>query len=290
MRKAGMALVLLWCVEMGAGLSQMKAGAEVTDLSYQAVPSLLSWQAVPETVPSSQLATDRPDFTESPSTVGPGVIQLETGVTVRFVRLAPAGHLHRQDWGETLLRIGLPAPWLEARLALPAGSVVLHSGTGMQRIQGWEDAVVGAKFALAGQQGPRPQLAAIVQATLPTGRRAFRAGAVQPGTIVIAGWELSPQWSTAGAIQWHFLRGEDDRLLLQTGLSWTVSRNLGRNWAGYAEWFSLLHSGAGVGNQHYFNTGLTWLIGPDCQWDIRFGTGLHGEEWFAGSGFSFRWR
>ncbi len=174
---------------------------------------------------------------------------------------------------------------------MPLASQELHVGSNLRRQQGWEDATVGIKLALAEQQKAWPQLAAVVQTTLPTGSRVFSARAWQPGMMLIAGWELDSRWSTATSAQLHFLRGEEDRLLLQTAFSWTLSRRLGSRWAAYAEWFSLLHSGLGADNEHFFNTGLTWLLSPDCQWDIRFGLGLHpGEEWFAGTGISLRWR
>ncbi len=271
-------------------LGQGEPDREETDASLFRMPSLFSWGAPPRFQLSGEMVTDRPDFTESPATVGPGVVQWETGVTVRFRRLGPGEHLHRWDWGESLLRLGLGPPWLEGRLALPLAGQVRHGGFGRRRQQGWEDATVGFKLALAQQQHAWPQLAAVVQTTLPSGNRAFSARAWQPGMMLIAGWELDSRWSTAASAQLHFLRGEEDRLLLQTALSWTLSRQITTGWAAYAEWFSLLHSGPGAGNEHFLNAGLTWLLSPDCQWDIRFGRGLHrGEEWFAGTGLSFRW-
>ncbi|HVR97870.1 MAG TPA: transporter, partial [Thermoanaerobaculia bacterium] len=60
------------------------------------------------------LVTDRPDFTESTSTVAPGHFQVEGGAT-----LARVEDEDSETWGEVLVRYGL-GPRLEARLA--AGS------------------------------------------------------------------------------------------------------------------------------------------------------------------------
>ena len=60
------------------------------------------------------LEADRPDFTESPTTVGKGVVQLETGYT--FTRRFRGGvHTADHSFPETLLRVGVLADWLEFR-------------------------------------------------------------------------------------------------------------------------------------------------------------------------------
>src|SRR5262249_30520623 len=60
------------------------------------------------------LVTDRPDFTESPTTVGAGVIQLETGYT--FTSDASGGvRTADHSFPEILLRIGIWEDWLEFR-------------------------------------------------------------------------------------------------------------------------------------------------------------------------------
>ena len=42
--------------------------------------------------------------------------------------------------------------------------------------------------------------------------------------------------------------------------------------------------------QHYLNSGLTYLISNDVQFDIRFGRGLSGaaDDYFVGTGLSVR--
>src|SRR6476660_4890676 len=60
------------------------------------------------------LEADRPDFTESPKTVGKGVVQLEMGYT--FTSDSEDGaHTAKHSFPETLLRVGVLADWLEFR-------------------------------------------------------------------------------------------------------------------------------------------------------------------------------
>src|SRR5262245_50962396 len=63
---------------------------------------------------SKPLNTDRPDFTESPKTVGQGVFQVEGGYT--FTRDAE-GNTKTTDhsFPETLYRMGMFADWFEFR-------------------------------------------------------------------------------------------------------------------------------------------------------------------------------
>ncbi len=93
-------------------LGQGETDREEAVFSLSHMPSLFSWGSPLRFRLPSEIVTDRPDFTESPATVGPGVLQWETGITVSFRRLGPGEHLHRWDWGETLLRVGLgPLGW-----------------------------------------------------------------------------------------------------------------------------------------------------------------------------------
>src|SRR5436309_1072390 len=58
------------------------------------------------------LETDRPDFTETPTTVGQGVLQLEGGYTFTYDdedNVRTANH----SFPETLLRIGMFSDWFE---------------------------------------------------------------------------------------------------------------------------------------------------------------------------------
>src|SRR4051794_22638848 len=60
------------------------------------------------------LEADRPDFTESPKTVGKGVVQLETGYTFTSDS-ADGEHTANHSFPEMLLRVGVLADWLEFR-------------------------------------------------------------------------------------------------------------------------------------------------------------------------------
>jgi hypothetical protein len=99
------------------------------------------------------LVTDRPDFTEASSTVGLGVVQLEAGYTYSYDAdnlTSAVGH----SYPETLLRIGVLAEWLEARVGwnYASGTATVFN-EGRETVSGAEDLYLGFKWALTGQAG-----------------------------------------------------------------------------------------------------------------------------------------
>ena len=134
-------------------------------------------------------------------------------------------------------------------------------------------------------------MAIIPQMTVPTGSSAFTNDEVLPGVNWVYSWEISERIATAGSTQ--FNRGKDDsgESYTEWAQSWTVAASLTDRWGTYAEWFALFpHSSLERKPQHFLNSGFTFLICDDVQWDIRAGVGLNdaADDFFAGSGFSIR--
>ena len=258
------------------------------------------------------IVTDRPDFTESSKTVGKGRVQLETGYT--FVRdRANASLRTGHSYPETLLRVGMFAEWFEFRLgqnfanertAMPDGSVLSSAGA--------EDLYVGFKLALTEQQKWLPEMGLIVQMTVPSGSRNVSAGEVLPGINWLYGWDvIRDRISIAGSTQANRMTGAvfllafdgagqplepviGKHAYLQLAQSLTIGYTLTKKLSAYTEWFAFFpHSALDpeVGPEHYLNGGFTYKFTPNTQFDIRAGFGLnwHADDFFAGSGFAFRY-
>lgn len=225
------------------------------------------------------MATDRPDFTESSATVGRGVTQLEVGYTFARTRGSES-----HSWGEPLLRHGLFAPWLELRVAfapVSQRSDVTVSGT--------EDLYLGVKLALTPQHGPLPEIALVVQATVPTGSPAFTADRVLGGANLLYGWDVSPHWSVAGSTQYNRASRDASHSYGEWAQSVTIARSLSDRIGSYAEWFGIFGDSA---DEQYANGGLTFAATDDLQFDVRVGKGLtdDAEDLFVGTGVSIRFR
>jgi hypothetical protein len=133
---------------------------------------------------AAQITTDRPDFVESSSTVGTGVIQIETSLAME--RAGDA-----ETWSTpTLLRIGLSAAW-EFRVESPG---YLRAGEPLDQ-SGFGDAALGVKWHLGGGGGWRPARALLLHAEFPLGSDDFRQAGVRPSIRGVAEWELTQRLS-----------------------------------------------------------------------------------------------
>jgi hypothetical protein len=241
---------------------------------------------------SEPIVTDRPDFTESSVTVGMGVVQLESGYTFTY-NDDDQDVTKEHSYPESLFRIGMFADWFELRLGWNYGnSAETVFGAGATDLEGADDLYVGAKLALTPQSGCLPETGIILQGTVPSGSSAFTAGEVLVGVNYLYGWDVNDFFSVGGGTQANRAlddNGEDFYVefaqSITTGYSWTDE------WSSYAEWYMFAPAGAETAqNQQYFNTGVTYLITDDIQWDLRAGVGLNeaADDFFAGSGISIR--
>jgi hypothetical protein len=232
--------------------------------------------------------TDRPDFTEASSTVGLGVVQLETGYT--FIR---DGDIQVHSWGEPLMRVGVLAHWLEFRVAAFPLTVSAPEGSGGGSSTGFEDLYLGAKCALTSQESVLPEVAFVLQMTVPTGNDDFSDDRVLPGINLLYGWDLTDDLSLGGSTQINSAIDDDgarfDEWVQSIALGYGVTDGLGV----YGEWYSFHPGGAGRGEtKRYLNGGLALLFTDDIQGDIRAGVGVNDEadDAFIGVGVSFRFR
>ncbi|MGI9457280.1 MAG: transporter [Aeoliella sp.] len=253
-------------------------------------PTLLTWDGCPaDPLPSPSarpLVGDRPDFTEASSVVGLGVMQLEAGYTyTRDDSLTPT---ESHTAPEALLRIGMVAEWFELRL----GYTSAREQDGGITNSGGEDMFVGMKIAVTQQDCWLPEVAFLGELQIPTGSAGLTADQVLPRGGLIYGWELNNCWSTAG--QTIFAEALDDRTAnsyFEVSQSWTVGVSLTDNVGAYAEWFSIIPHDADTNQtESFFDGGLTFLLTPNLQWDVRGGVGLNGaaDDYFVGSGFVLR--
>ena len=238
------------------------------------------------------LETDRPDFTESPTTVGQGVVQLETGYT--FTSDAEDGvHTTNHSFPETLLRVGLLTNWLEFRADWNYEIERTKTGGTADTVSGPDDLTIGFKIALTPQQGCLPETGIIIDLSVPTGGDAFTSGVAQPGVNYCFSWDLNKKWSLSGSTA---IGGAADDVTNDAYMEFSQSLSLEHTWSEktktFTEWYVLSPIGADTNlPQEYFDAGLTFLINNDVQWDIRAGVGLNeaADNFFAGSGLSLRY-
>lgn len=262
----------------------------ISDQTLCGPQTLFQWcggDVVDEAATRGPLSTDRPDFTESATTVGRGIRQLEMGYTYAYDDeggVSSVGH----SYPEALFRFSAFAEWLEFRVAYNYGS--LREG-GNPTVAGSEDLYLGAKVWLAPQCGILPSVVIMPQMTVPTGSQAFTADKVLPGVNLLYAWDISEFLSMAGSTQVNAAVDDTGSDYAEFAQSWTIGYGLSEKVGAFTEWYVLVPSGADTARtEHYLDAGFTYLVSDDLQLDIRIGKGVSGAatDYFAGSGLSVR--
>ena len=241
---------------------------------------------------SKPLETDRPDFTETPTTVGQGVLQVEGGYTFTYDR---EGGTRTTDhsFPETLFRLGMFADWFELRLDWNYEVQRTSTDGAVDDESGANDLNIGCKIALTPQDEMLPETGVILEMTVPSGGDDFTADRVLPGINYCFGWELNDKWSLYCSTAFG---GEADDVTNDPFTQFAQSFSLGHEFndkvRGYTEYYVLSPIGADTNPaQNYIDGGFTVLINKDVQWDIRAGVGLNegADDFFTGTGLSIRY-
>ena len=251
---------------------------------------LLSSASVASGVP--ELITDRPDQTESSTTVPPGSVQVEMG------------WLHseeeRQDletdiFPQTLLRYGLMEN-LELRFGFDG--YVWENAVGSQGgnvdAEGGADLGVGFKLKLREEEGWLPETALLASVGLPTGKGPFSSERFDPDYRLSCSHTLSERLSFGYNLGQAWVTEEDaagDRdtrhqFVYTAALGISLTDNLG----GFVEFFGEIPTGSDGGPANSFDGGFTYLIADNVQLDVSSGIGLSqdADDWFLAAGLSIR--
>lgn len=242
-----------------------------------------------------EMATDRPDQTESSSVVPPGFVQLELGWT-HTEEKEQGERFETDSFPESLLRVGV-RPGLELRFGAPVREWVDEylPGESKSEDSGWTDMQFGFKKQLWLEEGCLPEAALIFHLTVPTGEEGYSSERVDPDFRFAFSHELNDRWSLGynlGAT-WETSedpRGERDTLSTfnwTAALGYAVTDRLGA----YVELFGDVPMSADGKPQTSLDGGFTWAVNDHFQLDILAGVGLsdHAPDWFVGAGVSYRW-
>lgn len=256
------------------------------------------------------IGTDRPDFTDSPFTVGKGITYLETGYTYRKITDEDGLVTARSGLPEALLRYGATKN-LELRLRWSGYTIIdQHDpASGLRRtIAGGEDMAVGLKYVFMEQDNWIPMVTYVGMLYVPTGSEGLTADQTQYTQMVVTGWGLK-RWlylkngfgvdymkfgetsiGTNGLGAPAFIDHGDNVTDWHESISllYQISKHVG----GYSEWFCFFRDNAADNRpDHYLNTGFYIYLTPNTQLDVRVGAKVsnRNDEVFSGMGFSVRW-
>lgn len=237
------------------------------------------------------LASDRPDFVEASVTVGRGVAQVEMGYT--FISNDDPGIRTREhSYPEMLWRIGMFAEWFEFRIAYNhlSGSDLV-APLPIANFSGGEDLYLGCKLGLTPQEGILPEMALILQMTVPTGHADLTAGEVCPGFNWLYGWDINDFLSVGMSTQGNSAIDDVGDDYFEFAQAITINYALAEKLSAYTEWFALIPSGGTTAfTEHYADGGFVYRLTNNIQFDIRAGIGLsdRANDYFTGTGLCLR--
>lgn len=238
------------------------------------------------------LVTDRPDFTESPETVEPGWSQLELTLAQYGEDFDGVdGSAVTWAYGGSLFRIGLLTDW-ELRLGWNGYSNRrTHDSTGANptdTVGGGGDTNVGFKNKLSQQNGWIPNTAVIYFVSLPTGANNVSSETVDPAVKWCWSYDLTGRLAVSGNFNFSLLNPDVFAIDPATGAPTSTARNrhvqfqptisvgysLWDWWGVFAEYYTSHNLHPAIPDQHFFDTGFTFLVAPNLQFDVFTNIGL----------------
>ena len=234
---------------------------------------------------SEPLITDRPDATESPSTVSPGFIQIETGGLYESYE---DNNIKSESftYNTTLVRLGL-LDNLELRIGwdFVEGQTTINGNKLDDVSSGFNPLLFGAKIAIAEENGWKPQIGFLGHLYLPfsasTDYRPETTGVDFRFSFAHTLSEKSSLSYNLGA-QW---RNDSPEAAYIYTLSYGYS--ICEKFGAYIE----LYGDFPEDNKanHLWDAGITYLISNNVQLDATIGSGItEGQDILLSAGVSFR--
>ena len=227
--------------------------------------------------PQSEIATDRPDVTNSSLVVPDGSIQIENGLNT-----SGQGSARGFDGSNSRLRFGI-APCLEVLVDVPShvGRLTGTIDTGFTNIS------PGVKWQVGGLPEPA-NLSVVFGVGLPTGTPAVTGAGLQPYLQFPWSYELGAGWGISGMVT-SFFRPSDLANHQTSEATFVIERKVNEKLALFAEYVGDYPSrGASTA---LLNVGGGYLLNRTEQIDfhLAFGLNRNSPDYIIGVGYSYRW-
>lgn len=225
-----------------------------------------------------ELSSDRPDATESPFTVDAGHVQFEfeLGSYARDRHNPARDDTRVSDWnvGGVNIRTGLSHD-LELQIVIDnyLRTKTESPSAGVRELRrGFGDVTLRLKRNLRGNDGGDTALAVMPFLKLPTNSDGLGNRHVEGGVILPFGFSLGG-WGAGAMTEVDVVRNAaDDGYTLRAINTATVARGFTERTGAFFELAS--EAGGGGGHVLTFNTGVTYAVTADLQWDAGVNLGL----------------
>jgi Putative MetA-pathway of phenol degradation len=223
-----------------------------------------------------EIATDRPDVTNSSIVVPVGSFQSENGVNFRG---QDGGQI--VDGTNTRWRLGI-APCLEILMDLPTYSGTVR-GPGSS---GFTDVAPAIKWQVSPVPG-KIDLSLVARVALPTGAVNIAGPGAQPYLQMPWSWELHDGWGVSGMLT-EFFRPSDINTPRITETTFSIEKKLTEKASLFVEYVGDYPENAGP--SQLLNSGGLYRLSPTQQVDfhVAFGLNRNAPSYIVGVGYSFR--
>lgn len=219
---------------------------------------------------NAQLVTDRPDQTESSSTIGYGNLQVESGLLVTYEDNDQNLTRHLLI-PTTLFRYGV-TKWIEVRVLNQLESQKMNA----ELIQGISDLEIGTKFQIHKGENNKMEVAFLSHLLVPTGTQGLSNDRFGTINKICVSHALTDFMAFGYNLGYNYLGHDNGDLTYSFALGVSVNQKTGI----YIEPFGEISNFENF--LLSFDSGFTYLVNRSIQIDFSFGTGVnHGMNYIS---------
>ena len=233
-------------------------------------------------VPRDQLrplSADRPDATESPYTVDAGHVQLEIDIVAYLRDRSPGARdgteVEGLGLGITNVKLGVTRS-VDVQLVIETFVDVETTTPGATTTtNGFGDLTLRVKINLWGNDGGETAFAVMPFLKFPTNQDNLGNNDVEGGIIFPFGMELPNGWGLGLQIEFDIVRNAaDNGYDLDFAQTIVIGHALFGDVSAFLELASVFPADDGTDWIGTINSGLTWLVNPNLQFDIGVNVGI----------------
>jgi hypothetical protein len=223
-----------------------------------------------------EIATDRPDVTNSSVVVPAGSLQIENGIN-----FSARDGSRSVDGTNTRLRAGL-ASCLEFLVDVPTYFATVRSPEG----SGFSDVAPALKWQISPNPG-KVDLSAVFGLALPTGSAGIAGHGTQPYLQFPWSWELRGGWGLSGMLT-EFIRPSDPASKLLTETTFVIEKKMTEKASLFVEYVGDYPENGSPAQ--LLNSGGLYRLSPHQQVDFHVALGLNhnAPSYIIGIGYSVR--
>lgn len=217
---------------------------------------------------SQIIITDRPDQTESSSTIPIKSLQFETGILIESIKS------EKQFLTPTILtRYGLVKN-IELRLLTQYER--LKNKINHETIEGISDLEIGTKIQLYKKESSPTEIAFITHLVLPTASKKLSNDKIGTINKLSISHSISELFGIGYNIGYDFLGSGNGDFTYSLAVSYSISNTFGVYIEPFGKYLNLEK------HESNFNSGITYLLHDNLQLDISYGVGInHSMKYFA---------